>query len=147
MVLVRNWGDNSLSQPAADSALRLPQSASLTAPSRRGPEREPVRAFSHQKAPSLSRETESEEAPAAQESRSRFTEEEEPVSPIFERRAPRSREATDAGYEGRASRPASGASQQRRAPRVYQEDGVSEPPRTQSRRGFTPDVPSFMRKK
>jgi hypothetical protein len=30
---------------------------------------------------------------------------------------------------------------------VYQEDGVAEPPRNQNRRGFTPDVPSFMRKK
>ena len=97
--------------------------------------------------PSVSRDAEPTDEPApAQEARSsRFTEE-EPVSPIFERRPSRNRESADAGYESRPSRPA-GTQQQRRAPRVYQEDGVSEPPRTQNRRGFTPDVPSFMRKK
>ena len=97
--------------------------------------------------PSVSREERAQEAPA-QESRatSRFVEE-EPVSPIFERRASRpGREGADSGYEGRERRPSSGQ-QPRRTPRVYQEDGVSEPPRTQNRRGFTPDVPSFMRKK
>ena len=97
--------------------------------------------------PSVSRDAEPMDEPAAEAPRaSRFTEE-EPVSPIFERRATRSRDAADTAYEGRAARSTAGQQQQRRAPRVYQEDGVSEPPRTQNRRGFTPDVPSFMRKK
>ena len=65
---------------------------------------------------------------------------------FFDRRSTRSRDTADAGYESRSSR-ASSSTQPRRAPRVYQEDGVSEPQRTQTRRGFTPDVPSFMRKK
>ncbi len=79
--------------------------------------------------------------------RSRYAEE-EPVSPIFERRPPRPererppREGSDTGYEQREARRAE--RQQTRRPRVYQEDGQA--PR-QSRRGFTPDVPSFMKKK
>ena len=88
------------------------------------------------------------EAPAQEprSSASRFTED-EPVSPIFERRSTRSsRESADAGYESRERRSSSSA-QPRRSPRVYQEDGISEPRPTQNRRGFTPDVPSFMRKK
>ena len=98
--------------------------------------------------PSVSRDEPAQEP--VQESRpasSRFTEE-EPVSPIFERRSPSrsSRESADAGYESRERRPSSGT-QPRRSPRVYQEDGISEPRPTQNRRGFTPDVPSFMRKK
>jgi hypothetical protein len=97
-------------------------------------------------APAAEAEPIDEPAPA-QESRSRFTEEEEPVSPIFERRSTRSRDTADTGYESRSSRASSATQQPRRAPRVYQEDGVSEPQRTQTRRGFTPDVPSFMRKK
>ena len=87
-------------------------------------------------------EAPAEEAPAAEPRASRYAEE-EPVSPIFERRAPRersSRESADSGYESRERRP-------QRRQRVYQEDGVAEPPRNQNRRGFTPDVPSFMRKK
>ena len=85
-----------------------------------------------------------EEAPAEEPRASRFTEE-EPVSPIFERRQARERRenaAAESAFEGRERR-----STPQRRPRVYQEDGVSEPPRTQNRRGFTPDVPSFMRKK
>ena len=96
--------------------------------------------------PSVSRDTDiglEAEAPAQEAPRaSRFTEE-EPVSPIFDRRSTRSRDTADANYDSRQR----SSGQQRRAPRVYQEDGVSEPPRTQNRRGFTPDVPSFMRKK
>ena len=95
----------------------------------------------------LSREEEPESAPAPEreQPRSRYAEE-EPVSPIFERRASRereqrSRDAAESAFDSsRERRP-------QRKPRVYQEDGVSEPPRTQNRRGFTPDVPSFMRKK
>ncbi|MDO4867439.1 MAG: cell division protein FtsZ [Clostridia bacterium] len=84
-------------------------------------------------------EPEQERAPRA----SRY--EEEPVSPIFERRARPERpvrESSDTGYEQREQRRAE--RQQTRRPRVYQEDG--QEPR-QSRRGFTPDVPSFMKKK
>ena len=72
--------------------------------------------------------------------------EEEPVSPIFERRprerAPRERDVD--GYEQREQRRSERAQAPRR--RVYQEDG-QEPPRGQNRRGFVPDVPSFMKKK
>ncbi len=72
--------------------------------------------------------------------------EEEPVSPIFERRprerAPRDRDLD--GYEQREQRRAERAQAPRR--RVYQEDG-QDAPRPQGRRGFTPDVPSFMKKK
>ena len=68
--------------------------------------------------------------------------EEEPVSPIFERRS-RPREGGDTGYEQREQRRAE--RQQTRRPRVYQEDG--QEPRSQNRRGFAPDVPSFMKKK
>ena len=72
--------------------------------------------------------------------------EEEPVSPIFERRprerAPRERDVD--GYEQREQRRSERANAPRR--RVYQEDG-QEQPRPQNRRGFTPDVPSFMKKK
>lgn len=86
-----------------------------------------------------------EEAPVERAPRaSRY--EEEPISPIFERRprerAPRDRDAD--GYEQREQRRAERAQAPRR--RVYQEDG-QEPPRGQNRRGFVPDVPSFMKKK
>jgi len=72
--------------------------------------------------------------------------EEEQVSPIFERRARSERpprESADTGYEQREQRRAE--RQQTRRPRVYQDEGAE--PRTQNRRGFTPDVPSFMKKK
>ncbi len=73
--------------------------------------------------------------------------EEEEVSPIFERRSrgeqrPPRREGTDTGYEQREQRRAE--RQQTRRPRVYQEDGQDSRP---ARRGFAPDVPSFMKKK
>ncbi|MBQ6346898.1 MAG: cell division protein FtsZ [Clostridia bacterium] len=88
-------------------------------------------------------EDEPERAPRA----SRY--EEEQVSPIFERRARTERErqprqAADTGYEQREQRRAE--RQQTRRPRVYQDEG-QEQPRNQTRRGFTPDVPSFMKKK
>ena len=87
----------------------------------------------------------SEEPPRAPRA-SRYEEEE--VSPIFERRArgerPPRREGTDTGYEQREQRRAERAQAPRR-PRVYQEDG--QEPRSQNRRGFAPDVPSFMKKK
>ena len=71
--------------------------------------------------------------------------EEEQVSPIFERR-PRSdrpaREGSDTGYEQREQRRAE--RQQTRRPRVYQEEG--QPTRSQNRRGFPSDVPSFMKR-
>ena len=70
---------------------------------------------------------------------------EEQVSPIFERRARSERpqrEPSDTGYEQREQRRAE--RQQTRRPRVYQEDGQET--RSQNRRGFTPDVPSFMKR-
>ena len=69
----------------------------------------------------------------------RTYEEEKPVSPIFESR--RTRPTSDDGYtsERRTQQP------QRRT-RSYQED-YQENSRQPARRGFTPDVPSFMRKK
>ena len=101
--------------------------------------------------PSVSRDADIDDEPIQETRSSRFVDD-EPVSPIFERRSSTrsgSRDS-DAGYESsreRRSTSSSSSTQSRRAPRVYQEDGVSEPPRTQNRRGFTPDVPSFMRKK
>ena len=98
--------------------------------------------------PSISLDDEpAEPAPAPQERPSRVSRyEEEQVSPIFERRNrpehPR-REGTDTGYEQREQRRSERAQAPRR--RAYPEDG--QEPRSQNRRGFTPDVPSFMRKK
>ncbi len=71
--------------------------------------------------------------------------EEEQVSPIFERRSRSERpprEGGTDGYEQREQRRSERAQAPRR--RVYQEEG--QEPR-QGRRGFTPDVPSFMKKK
>ncbi len=77
---------------------------------------------------------------------SRAYDEDEPVSPIFQRR-PRSasasrdrvRESDEPYQTDRRSAPS------QRRPRVYQDDYQES--RTQSRRGFTPDVPSFMKKR
>ena len=86
------------------------------------------------------------EEPARSPRPSRY--EEEQVSPIFERRARTERErppreSADTGYEQREQRRTE--RQQTRRPRVYQDE--DREPRNQSRRGFTPDVPSFMKKK
>ncbi len=85
----------------------------------------------------------SEEPPRAPRA-SRYEEEE--VSPIFERRSrgerPLRREGTDTGYEQREQRRAE--RQQTRRPRMNPEDGQESRP---ARRGFAPDVPSFMKKK
>ena len=76
----------------------------------------------------------------------RAYEDEEPVSPIFEQRRPsrpvreRVRES-DEPYQPERRQ----AQQPQRRQRVYQDDYQEN--RTQSRRGFTPDVPSFMKKK
>jgi cell division GTPase FtsZ len=90
---------------------------------------------------------ESEEAEPVRAPRSSRYEEEQ-VSPIFERRARTERErppreSADTGYEQREQRRTE--RQQTRRPRVYQDE--DREPRNQSRRGFTPDVPSFMKKK
>ena len=101
--------------------------------------------FTATKASKPEAQPEPEEAPAEPRPRRTFTEE-EPVSPIFERRARPERpvrESSDTGYEQREARRANTNVPPRR--RVYQEDG--QEPRTQSRRGFAPDVPSFMKKK
>ena len=62
--------------------------------------------------------------------------EETPVSPIFERRAARTPRPSREEMERRAQ-PAP------RRPRVYQ-DGANDDNRT--RRGFTPDTPSFLKR-
>ncbi len=67
----------------------------------------------------------------------RTYEEEKPVSPIFESRRPRL--ASDDGYTSERR-----TQQQPRRTRSYQDDYQERQP---ARRGFTPDVPSFMRKK
>ena len=67
----------------------------------------------------------------------RTYEEERPVSPIFESR--RTRPSDDYQSERRAPQP-------QRRPRAYQDD-YQDGNRQPARRGFTPDVPSFMRKK
>ena len=95
------------------------------------------------------------EAPAAEDNTysspqrpARSYAEEEPVSPIFERRSrptERARDGADAGYRSEGGYRDDRRAPQPRRPRVYQEDGRE--PRSQARRGFTPDVPSFMKKK
>ena len=94
--------------------------------------------------PSIADTREEEAEPARAPRPSRYDEEQ--VSPIFERRARSerpAREPMDTGYEQREQRRAE--RQQTRRPRVYQDEGPE--PRSQNRRGFTPDVPSFMKKK
>ena len=87
------------------------------------------------------------ETPAAETRSTRTYAEEEPVSPIFERRTrvERVRDTADSGYRSEGSYRDDRRAPQPRRPRVYQEDGQES--RSQSRRGFTPDVPSFMKKK
>ena len=71
--------------------------------------------------------------------------EEEEVSPIFERRQrpqQRERRYEDPDREYSAEQP---HEPRRPRPRVYSDDAPEA--RTQNRRGFTPDVPSFMKKK
>jgi cell division protein FtsZ len=99
-------------------------------------------------APSYSYEDAAEEPYEERRERAARTyEDAEPVSPIFEQRRPASRPVrerireTDEPYQPER-RP---AQQPQRRQRVYQDD--YQETRTQSRRGFTPDVPSFMKKK
>ena len=92
-------------------------------------------------------EEEEAEAPAAARANRSYADEES-VSPIFEERRTRpARERvreSDEPYQ--PERRTSTSSQSRpRTSRVYQDDYQES--RTQSRRGFTPDVPSFMKKK
>ena len=96
-------------------------------------------------------EEKKEDAEEAPRSRARsFSDDESEISPIFERRqstsqrparepAPRASKADDDDELSFTPR-----STQRRQ-RVYQDD--ADESRTQSRRGFTPDVPSFLKKK
>lgn len=90
---------------------------------------------------------EAEEEPR-ERAATRSYEDDEPVSPIFERRTRTTttpvRERMRNGDEPYRPERRSSTTQQRR-PRVYQDDYQEN--RTQSRRGFTPDVPSFMKKK
>ena len=99
-------------------------------------------------APSYSYDEKVEESYEERRERpARTYEDAEPVSPIFEQRRPASRPVrerireTDEPYQPER-RP---AQQPQRRQRVYQDD--YQETRTQSRRGFTPDVPSFMKKK
>ena len=100
--------------------------------------------FSETLKPSIGENREEDGEPARSPRPSRYDEEQ--VSPIFERRARSERpprEGSDTGYEQREQRRAE--RQQTRRPRVYQDEGPE--PRSQNRRGFTPDVPSFMKRK
>lgn len=88
-------------------------------------------------------QSEPETAEPRRERPVRTYEEERPVSPIFESRRPRptnTRESDDYQPERRTQQP------QRRSRPSYQDD-YQETSRQPARRGFTPDVPSFMRKK
>ena len=83
-----------------------------------------------------------EEAPRRERAQRNFEDEE--VSPIFERRqrpVNRERRYEDPDREYASS----GDAPRPRRTRVYSDDSPES--RTQSRRGFTPDVPSFMKKK
>ena len=92
-------------------------------------------------------ESKDEEPVEERHERPTRTYDDEPVSPIFERRQrpstttpvrERVRESDEPYQPERRSQP-------QRRQRVYQDDYQEN--RTQSRRGFTPDVPSFMKKK
>ena len=94
-------------------------------------------------------EPEAAAEPAREERRPRrsYMDEEDAINPILsgrEERRPRAPRASEPAAETRRPAGESRPAQQRRT-RVY-EDDYSEN-RTQSRRGFTPDVPSFMKKK
>ncbi len=93
---------------------------------------------------------EDEEAPAPRRERPVRNFEDEEVSPIFERnKRPAPRRYEDAPRERRREEPdreyAEGKEERPRRSRVYSDDSPES--RTQNRRGFTPDVPSFMKKK
>ena len=83
------------------------------------------------------------EAEAPRRERPSRSFEDDEISPIFERRRPQQRErryeAPDREYSGGNQEP------RPRRTRVYSDDSPES--RTQARRGFTPDVPSFMKKK
>ena len=91
-----------------------------------------------------------EEAPAPRRERPMRTFEDEEVSPIFERnKRPAPRRHEDMPRERRREEPDREYAEEReerpRRSRVYSDDSPES--RTQNRRGFTPDVPSFMKKK
>ncbi|MBQ8507926.1 MAG: cell division protein FtsZ [Clostridia bacterium] len=71
--------------------------------------------------------------------------EDEEVSPIFERRRPAPAPARERRYEEPDREYAEERPERARRQRVYSDDSPDS--RTQNRRGFTPDVPSFMKKK
>ena len=95
-------------------------------------------------------EAPADEASAEEPARTRY-QDEDSVSPIFEDRRParsasraRSAAAEDEPYVPQR-RSSQSSVNTRRQQRVYEDDYQES--RTQSRRGFTPDVPSFMKKK
>ena len=92
-------------------------------------------------------EYDGEAAKPARPARS-YSDEEEPVSPVLERRPrERVRETADGDYEPQPRENRRPSTQVPRRPRPSYNEGGQEPARRENRRGFTPDVPSFMRKK
>jgi len=106
-----------------------------------------VTAASSASTPSYSYD-EKEEEPVEERRPMRSYEDDEPVSPIFEQRRPSSRPVrervreSDEPYQPERRQ---APQQPQRRQRVYQDD--YQETRSQNRRGFTPDVPSFMKKK
>ena len=88
-------------------------------------------------------QAEPETAEPRRERPARTYEEERPVSPIFESRRPRPTSVRESDEPYQTARR---APQPQRRPRAYQDD-YQDASRQPARRGFTPDVPSFMRKK
>ena len=92
-------------------------------------------------------EYDGEAAKPARPARS-YSDGEEPVSPVLERRPrERVRETADGDYEPQPRENRRPSTQVPRRPRPSYNEGGQEPARRENRRGFTPDVPSFMRKK
>ncbi len=98
--------------------------------------------FAVDKKPAAKSITEDEEVAPRRERPARSYEDEE-VSPIFERRQRSSSASRQRSYEEPDREYAE--EQRPRRTRVYSDDSPES--RTQNRRGFTPDVPSFMKKK
>ena len=93
-------------------------------------------------APAVEPAIETEEAPRQ---RTRlFTEDESEISPIFERRQAAPQRPAAPVEEAAEDDDLAFAPRQPRRQRVYQDD--AEESRPQSRRGFTPDVPSFLKR-
>ena len=90
-------------------------------------------------------DVDAEDFAAARRERAARSYEDEEVSPIFERRQRPQRERRYEGPDQEYTEEREQREQRRPRPRVYSDDAPEA--RTQSRRGFSPDVPSFMKKK